>query len=85
MSKTRNYSGEYRNYHSQPAQKKRRAQRNKARRKMQKQGKDSPRDGSDVDHKNGNPYNNSSKNLRKQSPSKNRSIKRNSKAQKKKK
>jgi len=82
---TRNYRSEYDNYQSKPSQKKRRAKRNAARRKMQREGKDTRGDGKDVDHKNGSPYDNSSKNLRKQSPSKNRSFKRNSKAGKKKK
>jgi len=41
-----------RKYNSSPAQKKRRAQRNAARSKLEKEGKVSKGDGKDVDHKN---------------------------------
>jgi len=54
--------------------------RKKARYLMEKGGKASRNDGKDVDHKNGNPRDNSVKNLRVIGRAKNRSIKRNSKA-----
>ena len=59
-------------YNSSPTQKKRRAQRNAARRKMEKAGKVKKGDGKDVDHKNMNTANNSTSNLRVQSKSTNR-------------
>lgn len=60
----RNYEAEYRNYHSKPEQKKNRAKRNAARRMMiRKYGKSALR-GKDIDHKDGNPHNNGSSNLR---------------------
>lgn len=68
----RDYKEEYRRYHSKPEQKKRRAQRNAARRKMEKAGRVHKGDGKDVDHKDRNTANNSDKNLRVQSQSKNR-------------
>lgn len=67
-------------YNSKPAQKKRRAGRNAARRKMVAAGKARKGDGKDVAHKNNNPRDNSKGNLKMQSPSKNRSFKRNKKA-----
>ena len=79
----RNYKKEYANYHSKPKQKKRRAQRNAARRKMAKAGKVRKGDGKDVDHKNGNTAQNGKKNLRIQSKSKNRSFARTKTARKK--
>ena len=60
----RNYRKEYDNYHKSSTQKKRRASRNTARAKMVKAGKAKKGDGKDVDHKNGNPRDNSRKNLR---------------------
>jgi len=69
----RDYKKEYANYHSKPEQKKRRAGRNKARRLMIKKRGKKALAGKDVDHKDRNPRNNSSKNLRIQSKSKNRS------------
>lgn len=72
----RNYRKEYDDFHGKPQQKKRRAQRNAARRKMAKVGKVKKGDGKDVDHKNRNPKGNLSNkrsNLRVQSKSKNRS------------
>lgn len=56
--------------------------RKKARYEMEKAGKASRNDGKDVDHKNGNPRDNSNKNLRVLSRAVNRSIRRNKKAQK---
>ena len=64
-----------RKYNSSPEQKKRRAQRNAARRQMEKEGKVRKGDGKDVDHKShkarGN-LNNSKSNLRVMDKSKNR-------------
>ena len=56
--------------------------RKKARYEMEKSGKASRGDGKDVDHKDGNPKNNSKKNLRVVSRAVNRSIKRNKNAEK---
>lgn len=50
MTKARDYKKEYRDYHAEPEQKKRRAQRNAARRKAEKQGKVRKGDGKEVDH-----------------------------------
>ena len=57
----RNYRSEYDNYHSSPAQKKRRAARNKVRRRMIRTGKAKKGDGKDVHHIDGNPLNDSPK------------------------
>jgi hypothetical protein len=51
-------------YNAKPEQKKRRAERNKARRIMEKVGAVRKGDGKDVDHVNGNTANESAKNLR---------------------
>lgn len=68
----RNYAKEYREYHGTPAQIRRRARRNMARRLMiKKYGRARVRN-MDIDHKDGNPMNNSLKNLRIMSKSKNR-------------
>jgi len=69
----RDYAAEYRNYHAKTAQKKRRAGRNAARRKMEAEGRVSKGDGKDVDHKDRNPNNNSGGNLRVQAKGQNRS------------
>jgi len=69
----RNYRKEYDNYHSKPEQKKKRSSRNKANRIKGVKGKD-------VDHKDGNPMNNSKNNLTVKDKSKNRSFKRNKNA-----
>lgn len=61
-----------RKYNSSEEQKTRRAQRNQARSKMEKAGKVRKGDGKDVDHKNMNTANNSTKNLQVMSASKNR-------------
>lgn len=74
MAAPRNYKREYKSYHAKPAQKKRRAQRNTARAKMVKAGRARKGDGKDVDHKNRNTADNSTKNLRVVSKSKNRSF-----------
>ena len=52
------------------------AKRKAARRRLEKEGKVRKGDGKDVDHKNGNPKDNSRKNLRVQSKSDNRSFSR---------
>lgn len=82
-TKKRNYRKEYDNYQGKPEQIKNRAARNAARRKMEKAGKVHKGDGKDVDHKSGNPRNNSIKNLRVQSKSANRSFSRKSKSRSK--
>jgi hypothetical protein len=69
----RNYRKEYDNYHSKPEQKKKRSSRNKANRIKGVKGKD-------VDHKDGNPMNNSKSNLVAKNKSNNRSFKRNKNA-----
>tara|TARA_R110002020_G_scaffold332198_2_gene547631 strand:- start:901 stop:1122 length:222 start_codon:yes stop_codon:yes gene_type:complete len=71
----RDYKKEYREYHSKPKQKKRRAERNAARRIMELVGRVKKGDGKDVHHKDGNTKNNSRKNLKVESASKNRSRK----------
>ena len=73
-------SKQQRKYNGSPAQKKNRAKRNAARRKMEKAGKVKKGDGKDVDHKNGVKAGNGSKNLRVKSKSSNRSFPRNKKA-----
>ena len=79
----RDYKKEYANYQGKPAQVKKRASRNTARATMAKAGKVKKGDGKDVDHKNGNPKDNSKKNLRVTTKKANRSFPRNSKAGKK--
>jgi len=71
----RNYRQEYDSYHKRPRQKKRRAARNGARRKMKKLGLVKKGDGKDVHHKNGNAIDNRKSNLAIMSKSKNRSRK----------
>lgn len=66
-------------YNSKPKQIQRRAERNTARRIMEKAGKVHKGDGKDVAHKDNNTSHNSMVNLLVQPPSKNRSFKRNSK------
>ena len=68
----RNYKKEYATYHKSAKQKRRRAQRNSARRKMEKAGKVRKGDGKDVDHKNHNTADNGTKNLKVMSKSRNR-------------
>ena len=69
----RNYASEYANYHSKPEQRKKRSNRNKARRLMiAKRGKAAVA-GKDVDHVNRNPNDNSINNLRIASIRQNRS------------
>lgn len=50
MAKKRDYKKEYRDYHGKPEQKKRRAQRNKARADAMKKGKVKKGDGKEVHH-----------------------------------
>lgn len=71
----RNYRKEYDDYHKRPEQKKNRASRNGARRRMKKILGKKAVEGKDIDHKDGNPRNNSRSNLRVLSKKKNRSKK----------
>lgn len=61
-------------YNSSPEQKKRRAERNASRAKMEKAGKVSKGDGKDVDHRNHKTSDQSSKNLSVMDRSKNRAA-----------
>lgn len=79
----RDYKSEYANYQGKPEQIKRRSNRNKARRKLMKEGRVSKGDGKDVIHKSGNPNNNSRSNLSSQHKSENRSYPRTKSARKK--
>ena len=60
----RNYKKEYKNYQGKPEQRKRRAQRNRVRRMMERLGKVKKGDGKDVHHKDGNPMNANKSNLK---------------------
>jgi len=71
MATKRDYKEEYK-YHQTPAQKKRRAGRNKARRAALASGKVEKGDKKDVHHKDGNPRNNKSSNVAVVSRKKNR-------------
>jgi hypothetical protein len=71
----RNYRKEYDEYHARPDQKKKRANRNAARRKLASQGRVKKGDGMDVHHKDGNPLNNSPGNLQALRARINRSLK----------
>lgn len=75
QGKIRDYKKEYREYHGTPEQKKRRAERNAARRKAEKEGKVRKGDGKEVHHE-GAPRTGSLKNVRTKvvSRKKNRSI-----------
>lgn len=57
-------SVQQRAFTSQPAEKKRRAARNKARRQLESEGRVRKGDGKDVDHRDGNPLNNARGNQR---------------------
>ena len=63
MTRNRNYSREYGQYHGTDKQKKRRAQRNTARRKMTRLGRVKKGDKKDVHHKDRNTANNKRNNL----------------------
>lgn len=79
--KIRDYQDEYQKYHSKPAQKKARAERNTARRQAESAGKVRKGDGKDIDHKvplsKGGSNHKSNRQIL--SASSNRSFKRNSK------
>ena len=60
----RDYGKEYKSYHASPTQKKRRASRNTARRRLAASGRVKKGDGKDVHHKDGNARNNTPSNLR---------------------
>lgn len=72
LEEDRDYQKEYL-YHSSPKQKKRRAQRNAARAKMEKAGKCKKGDGKDVDHISHDTSNNEDSNLKVMDRGKNRS------------
>jgi len=76
----RNYKKEYSNYQGTAAQKKNRASRNAARNTLKKAGVVKKGDGKDVNHRNGNPKDNSRKNLQVTTKRANRSFPRNSRA-----
>ncbi len=67
-TRTRNYRKEYDEYHAKPVQKKRRASRNAANKRLK------PPKGKEVHHKNGNPRDNRRSNLAVISKTKNRRI-----------
>lgn len=79
----RNYRNEYDKYQGSPAQKKRRAMRNKARRAALRAGTVKKGDDKDIHHKDGNPFNNSSSNTVVRHRSHNRSFARTKTARKK--
>lgn len=60
---SRDYKKEYETYHKSPKQKRRRAQRNSARAKLEKEGAVKKGDGKSVDHKDHNTANSSRSNL----------------------
>ena len=76
----RNYKKEYKNYHGKAEQIKRRDSRNAARNLLKKKGVNVK--GKDVAHRNGNPQDNKTSNLKVVSKTKNRSYKRTRKAKK---
>ena len=78
-------SKQQRKYNSSPTQKKRRAQRNAARRKMVKAGRARKGDGLDVEHRSKNTADNSSKNITMRNRSKNRADNRGTGGRKKRK
>jgi hypothetical protein len=73
----RNYKQEYKNYQGSEEQKQKRASRNKVRRQAMRDGRVKLGDGMDIDHKNGNPKDNSKSNTRVVRKSTNRSFPRN--------
>ena len=80
MAAKRNYKKEYKNYHGKAEQIKRRDSRNAARNLLKKKGVNVK--GKDVAHRNGNPLDNKTSNLKVVSKTKNRSYKRTRKAKK---
>lgn len=74
-----------RKFNSSPAQKKRRAERNKTRREMEKKGRVRKGDGKDCDHANHKTSDRSSKNVKVMSKSKNRAMNQHDPRKKKKK
>ena len=76
----RNYKKEYSNYQGTATQKKNRAFRNAERNTLKKAGVVKKGDGKDVNHRNGNPKDNSRKNLQVTTKRANRSFPRNSRA-----
>ena len=68
----RDYKKEYENYHKRPEQRRRNDSRKAARRLMVKKHGKAKLAGKDIDHKDRNPRNNSSSNLRIQSKKTNR-------------
>ena len=60
----RNYKDEYAKFQASEEEKNNRVKRNKNRRAATKTGRVRKGDGNDIDHKDGNPQNNSAKNLR---------------------
>ena len=68
----RDYKSEYDNYHGKPKQRSNRSKRVLARRLLMRLGKVKKGDGKDVDHRDGNPQNNSKNNLRVRDRSENR-------------
>ena len=75
IKEVRNYKREYALYHSLPEQKKRRAQRNAARRKMVEAGRVKKGDEYDIHHRDRDTSNNNLYNLQVMHRSKNRSLK----------
>ena len=71
----RNYKDEYAKFQSSTKSKKDRASRNKVRRAALRSGRVKKGDGRDIDHVDGNPRNNSKKNLKVVSKSRNRAKK----------
>ena len=76
----RNYRKEYDRYQGTAQQKKNRAGRNAARRALTKTGAVKKGDGKDINHRNGNPRDNSKKNLQVTTKRANRSFPRNKNA-----
>ena len=68
----RDYKKEYENYHKKPEQRRRNDSRKAARRLMVKKHDKAKLAGKDIDHKDRNPRNNSTRNLRIQSKKVNR-------------
>jgi hypothetical protein len=68
----RDYKKEYESYHKKPEQRRRNDARKQARRLMVKKHGSSKLAGKDIDHKDRNPKNNSTSNLRIQSKKENR-------------